>query len=142
MLIDRTVSRARPLFWGSTMGNFIHYGTLDGAILYLISMLLRLILNKRTLNRAILFFYLNAFVAHSKQWAGFFRAVRLFNMGSVLIEIKVVGNDIINNLYLHDKHPILYCSPSGSLQSWPNSQIWLFFKSDTVITNYRYPTLF
>ena len=38
----------------------IHYGTLDGAILLLISMLLRLILNKRTLNRAILFFYLNA----------------------------------------------------------------------------------
>ena len=26
-------------------------------------------------------FYLNAFVAHSKQWAGFFQAVRLFNMG-------------------------------------------------------------
>ena len=55
MLIDRTVSRARPLFWGSTMGNCIHYGTLDGAILILISMLSRLILNKRTLNRAILF---------------------------------------------------------------------------------------
>ena len=59
----------------------IHYGTLDGAILLLISMLLRLILNKRTLNRAILFFYLNAFTAYSKQWAGFFRAVRLFNAG-------------------------------------------------------------
>ena len=29
-------------------------------------------------------FYLNAFVAHSKQWAGFFRALRLFNMGTYL----------------------------------------------------------
>ena len=29
------------------------------------------------------FFYLNAFVAHSKQCAGFFRAVRLFNMGII-----------------------------------------------------------
>ena len=36
--------------------NCIHYGRLDGAILLLISMLLRLILNKRTLNRAILIF--------------------------------------------------------------------------------------
>ena len=43
----------------------IHYGTLS----------------KRTLNRAILFFYLNTFTAHSKQLAGFFRAVRLFNIG-------------------------------------------------------------
>ena len=58
-----------------------HYGTLDWAILLMISMLLRLILNKRTLNRGILF-YLNAFVAHSKQWAAFFRTVRLFNMGT------------------------------------------------------------
>ena len=65
------------------MGNCIHYGTLDGAILILISMLLGLILNKRTLNRAILFLYpcfcssfktmgdtyfdINAFKAHSKQ---------------------------------------------------------------------------
>ena len=31
----------------------IHYGTLDGAILLLISMLLRLILNKKILNRMI-----------------------------------------------------------------------------------------
>ena len=30
--------------------------------------------------------------------------------------MKVVRNDILNNLYLHDKLPILYCSPSGSLQ--------------------------
>ena len=29
---------------------------------------------------------------------------------SVLIEIKVVRNDILNNLYLHDKLPILHCS--------------------------------
>ena len=43
---------------------------------------------------------------------------------SVLIGIKVVGNYILNNLYLHDKLPILYSSPCGSLLSWPNSQIW------------------
>ena len=29
-------------------------------------------------------------------------------------------------IYLHEKLPILHCSPSGSLQSWPNSQIWGF----------------
>ena len=45
---------------------------------------------------------------------------------SVLIEIKVVGNYILNNLYLHDKLPILHSSFSGSLQSWPNSLIWIF----------------
>ena len=61
------------------MGNCIDYGTLDGAILHLISMLLRL----KNIKQGDTFFYLNAFVAHSKQWAGFFRAVRLFNMGYV-----------------------------------------------------------
>ena len=49
--------------------------------------------------------------------------------------MKVVRNDIVNNLYLHDKLPILHFSPSGSLQSWPYSQIWWFFKFDTVISN-------
>ena len=36
---------------------------------------------------------------------------------SLLIGIKVVGNDILNNLYLYDELPILDCPPSGSLQS-------------------------
>jgi len=45
-----------PPFLGSTMGHCIHYGTLDGAILLLISMLSQLILNNMTLDRAILFF--------------------------------------------------------------------------------------
>ena len=49
--------------------------------------------------------------------------------------MKVVRNNILNNLYHHDKLPILYCSLSGSLQIWPNSQIWWFLKSDTVISN-------
>ena len=45
--------------------------------------------------------------------------IQLFLMTpySVLIDIKVVRNDILNNLYLHDKLLILYCSPYGSLQS-------------------------
>ena len=46
--------------------------------------------------------------------------------------MKVVS---CHNLYIHDKLLILHCSPSGSLQSWPNSQIWWFIKSDTVISN-------
>ena len=36
---------------------------------------------------------------------------------SVLIEIKVVRNNILNNLHLNEKLPILQSSPSGSLQS-------------------------
>ena len=31
---DRTVSQASPLFWGSTMGHCIHFGTLDRAIVF------------------------------------------------------------------------------------------------------------
>ena len=42
---------------------------------------------------------------------------------SVLVEIKVVRNGILNNLYPDDKLPILNCSPSGSFQSLPDSQI-------------------
>ena len=34
---------------------------------------------------------------------------------SILIKAKVVRYGILNNLYLHEKLPILYCSPSGSL---------------------------
>ena len=34
---------------------------------------------------------------------------------SVLVEIKDIRNDISNNLYLHDKLPIVHCSPSVSL---------------------------
>ena len=49
---------------------------------------------------------------------------------SVLIDLKVVINDILNNLYLHDKLLILHCSPSGSLHSLPKSQIWRYFESD------------
>ena len=44
----------------------------------------------------------------------------------VFIKIQVVRNDILNNLYLLGKLPILHCSPYGSFQSWPNSQIWWF----------------
>ena len=40
-----------------------------------------------------------------------------FDDKSVLIEIKVIKNDILINLYLRDELPILHCSPSGSLQS-------------------------
>ena len=51
----------------TNMGHFIHYGTLDGVILLLISMLSQLILNNMTLDRSILFFFnLNAFAAYSK----------------------------------------------------------------------------
>ena len=57
------------------------YGTLDGAILILISMLFKAHSKQKDIKQGDSFFYLNAFVAHSKQWAGFFRAVRLFNMG-------------------------------------------------------------
>ena len=42
---------------------------------------------------------------------------------SVLIETKVVRNGILNNLYSDKKLPILQCSPSMSLQIFPNSQI-------------------
>ena len=52
-----------------------------------------------------------------------------------LVRLKVVRNDILNNLYLHDKLPIVHCSPSMSLWSWPNSQIWWFFRSCTVLSN-------
>ena len=39
-------------------------------------------------------------------------------------------NYILNNLYLHNKLPIVNSSPSGRLQSLPNSQIWYdFFRS-------------
>ena len=38
---------------------------------------------QKDIKRGDTFFYLNAFVAHSKQGAGFFRAVRLFNMVKV-----------------------------------------------------------
>ena len=34
-----------------------------------------------------------------------------------LVEMEVVRNDILNNLYPDEKLPILNCSPSGSLQS-------------------------
>ena len=40
---------------------------------------------------------------------------------SVLIEIKIVRNDILNNLYWYDKFSIFHSSASRSLQSWPNS---------------------
>ena len=39
---------------------------------------------------------------------------------SVLVEIRLVRNYILNNLYLHDKLPIVHCSPSAILWSWPN----------------------
>ena len=45
---------------------------------------------------------------------------------SVLIEINYVKNGNLNNLYPEDKLPIFNCSPSGSLQSWPDSKIWWF----------------
>ena len=51
----------------------------------------------------------------------------------VFVEMKVVKNGILNNLYLHDKLLILHCSPSGSLQIWPNSQILLFFRPYTTL---------
>jgi len=35
---------------------------------------------------------------------------------SVLVEINVVGNDILNNLYLHDKLPIVHCAPPGAFE--------------------------
>ena len=38
-----------------------------------------------------------------------------------------------NNLYLVDKLPHLDRSPCGSRQSWPNSQIWWYFRSCTVL---------
>ena len=53
----------------------------------------------------------------------------------VLIEMKFVRNDMLNNLYLDDKFPILHCSPSGSLHSLTKSQILWYLKSDTVISN-------
>ena len=37
--------------------------------------------------------------------------------------MKIVRNDILNNLYTDDKFPIFNCSPSGSLQSWPDFKI-------------------
>ena len=42
---------------------------------------------------------------------------------SVLIEIKFVGNYILNNLYLHDKLPILHCYPSWSFWSWQTHKV-------------------
>jgi len=54
---------------------------------------------------------------------------------SGLIEMKL-SEIILNNLYHHDKLPILHCSPSGSLQSLPNSQIWRFFRSYTVFSDF------
>ena len=71
---------------------------------------------------------------NSKIWQIWHRYFR-FDDKSVLIEIKVVRNDILNNLYLNDKLPVLHSFHSGRLQSWPNSQIWWIFKSDTVISN-------
>ena len=40
--------------------------------------------------------------------------------------MKVVIYRILNNLYPGDKLPIFNYSPSGSLQSWPDSKIWGF----------------
>ena len=53
----------------------------------------------------------------------------------VLVEIKGVRNDILDDLYLHDKLPIVHWSPSWSFQSWPNSQILGFFRSCTVLSD-------
>ena len=47
---------------------------------------------------------------------------------------KVVRNYILNNSYLNDQIPILHYSPSGSLRSWPNSQILWFFRTYTVFS--------
>ena len=43
-------------------------------------------------------------------WLYSFDVVQFF-----FIEIKVVRNNILNNLYLNDKLPILHCLPSRSL---------------------------
>ena len=102
--IDRTVSQARlhhgklhppwDIGWGNTsfdinafkahskqkdikQDDCIHYGTLDEAILILISMLLRLILNKRTLNRAILFLS-QCFCSSFKTMCGLFSSRKAF----------------------------------------------------------------
>ena len=61
--------------------DFIHYGTFDGAILLLISMLaFKAHSKQKDIKQGDTCFYLNAFPVHSKKWAGFFRVVMLFNM--------------------------------------------------------------
>ena len=76
---------------------------------------------------------------NSKIWQIWYRYFRFDN--SVLIEMKVIRNDISNNLYLDDKLPILYSSTSGSLQSWPNSQIWWFLNLIQLFLIARYRVL-
>ena len=58
-------------------------------------------------------------VYQTHKFEDFKNLIQLFLMTpyNVLIEIEVVRNYILNNLYLVDKLPIFYCSPSGSLQS-------------------------
>ena len=47
----------------------------------------------------------------------------------------------LNNLYIHEKIPILLSSPSGSLQSLPNSQIWWFLNLIQLFPITRYTAL-
>ena len=39
-------------------------------------------------------------------------------------------NDILNNLYLHDKIPILHCSPSGASTFVQTRRFYIFFTFD------------
>ena len=58
-----------------------------------------------------------------------------------LIEMKVVRNNILNNLYLNDKLHILHCSLYGSSQFfkiWPNSVlIEIKVVRNDVINNFK-----
>ena len=49
-------------------------------------------------------------VDQTHKFDDFLNLIQLFSITpySVLVEIKVVRNDILNNLYLHDKLPILH----------------------------------
>ena len=49
---------------------------------------------------------------------------------SVLVEIKVVRNDILNNLYIHDILPIVHCSEVHySFLSW-SALFWSSYWSE------------
>ena len=62
---------------------------------------------------------------------------------SVLVEIKVVRNYILDNLYLNDKLSIMHCSPSGSLRSCPTDKFddFLEFTQFFFLQNWPYIVL-
>ena len=64
-------------------------------------------------------------VDQTHKFDDFLNLIHLFPITpySVLVEIKVVRNYVMNNFKLHDKLRILRCYPYESLQTCPNSQI-------------------